>query len=115
MDGQNVLTLFLSVSFGRGGADSNPAILTNVQSLMTRTPLKSVQGILMPLPFIEKLTMLMPPSFFYRRRIAEEARSGEPELAVLAKLVPRGGTAIDIGANGGSTRMPSRISPTGSS
>ncbi len=69
----------------------------------------------MPLPFREKLMMLMPPSFFYRRRIAQEARSGEPELAVLAKLVPRGGTAIDIGANGGSTRMPSRISPTGSS
>jgi hypothetical protein len=55
----------------------------------------------MPLPFLEKLAMLMPPSFFYRRRIAEEARSGEPELAVLAKLVPRGGTAIDIGASRG--------------
>ncbi len=55
----------------------------------------------MPLPFREKLTMLMPPFFFYRRRIAEEVRSGEPELAVLAKLVPRGGTAIDIGANRG--------------
>ena len=53
----------------------------------------------MPLPFREKLTMLMPPSLFYRRRIAEETRSGEPELAVLAKLVPRGGTAIDVGAN----------------
>jgi FkbM family methyltransferase len=59
----------------------------------------SVQGMLMPLPFREKLTMLMPPSLFYRRRIAEETRSGEPELAVLAKLVPRGGTAIDVGAN----------------
>jgi FkbM family methyltransferase len=56
---------------------------------------------LMPLPFRERLTMLMPPSFFYRRRIAEEARSGEPELTVLAKLVPRGGTAVDIGANQG--------------
>jgi FkbM family methyltransferase len=55
----------------------------------------------MALPVIDKLTMLMPPSLFYRRRIAEEARSGEPELAALAKLVPRGGTAIDIGASRG--------------
>ncbi len=56
---------------------------------------------MMPLPLREKLTMLLPPSFFYRRRIAEEARSGEPELAVLAELVPRGGTAVDVGANRG--------------
>ena len=55
----------------------------------------------MPLPLREKLTMLMPPSVFYRRRIAQEARSGEPELALLAELVPRGGTAVDIGANQG--------------
>ena len=48
----------------------------------------SVQEMLMPLPFREKLTMLMPPSLFYRRRIAEETRSGEPELALLAKVVP---------------------------
>jgi FkbM family methyltransferase len=54
-----------------------------------------------PLPLREWLTMLIPPSHFYRRRIAEEARSGEPELALLAKLVPRGGTAVDIGANQG--------------
>ena len=53
----------------------------------------------MPLPFREKLTMLMPPSLFYQRRIAEETRSGEPELALLAKVVQRGGTAIDVGAN----------------
>ena len=51
----------------------------------------------MPLAVREKLTMLMPPSLFYRRRIAEETRSGEP--AVLAEMVPRGGTAIDVGAN----------------
>jgi hypothetical protein len=69
----------------------------------------------MPLPFRERLTMLMPPSFFCRRRIAEEARSGEPELTVLAKLVPRGGTAVDIGANQGSSPMPSQTSPIGSS
>ena len=55
----------------------------------------------MPLPLREKFTMLMPPSLFYGRRITEEARSGEPELAILAKLVPRGGTAIDVGANRG--------------
>jgi FkbM family methyltransferase len=55
----------------------------------------------MPLPFRERLALLMPPSLFYRRRIAEEIRSGEPELAVLARLAPRGGTAVDIGANRG--------------
>jgi len=53
----------------------------------------------MALALVEKLMMLTPPPLFYRRRIAQEARSGEPELAVLAKLVPRGGTAIDAGAN----------------
>jgi FkbM family methyltransferase len=60
-----------------------------------------IQRMPMPLPFREWLTMLLPPSYFYRRRIAEEARSGEPELAILAKLVPSGGTAVDIGANQG--------------
>jgi FkbM family methyltransferase len=55
----------------------------------------------MSLPFRERLTMLMPPSWFYRRRIGQETRSGEPELAVLAELVPSGGTAVDIGANQG--------------
>ena len=55
----------------------------------------------MSLPLHEKLTMLIPPSLFYRRRILEEARSGEPELAMLSQLVPRGGTAIDVGANKG--------------
>jgi FkbM family methyltransferase len=55
----------------------------------------------MPLPLREKFTMLMPPSLFYGRRITEEARSGEPELAILAKLLPRGGTAVDVGANRG--------------
>ena len=54
----------------------------------------------MPLPLREKLAMLMPPSIVYRRRIREEARSGEPELAILAQLVLRGGTAIDdLGKN----------------
>jgi hypothetical protein len=55
----------------------------------------------MPLPVREWLSMLLPPSYFYRRRIAEEARSGEPELAVLATLVPHGGTAVGVGANPG--------------
>src|SRR5436305_357069 len=37
----------------------------------------------MTLSLRDKLAMLMPPSLFYRRRIAQEAASGEPELAVL--------------------------------
>ena len=45
--------------------------------------------------------MLQPPSWFYGRRIAYEAATGEPELAVLGKLMRRGGTAVDIGANQG--------------
>jgi hypothetical protein len=62
---------------------------------------RSVSGLLMPLSLRERLTMLMPPSVFYRQRIAQEARTGEPELAVLAELVPRGGIAVDVGANVG--------------
>ena len=37
----------------------------------------------MTLSLPERLAMLMPPSVFYRRRIAQEARTGEPELASL--------------------------------
>jgi FkbM family methyltransferase len=55
----------------------------------------------MALPFNEKLTMLVPPSIYYRRRIANEIRTGEPELAILRELLPHGGTAIDVGANQG--------------
>ena len=55
----------------------------------------------MALPWREKLTMLLPPSWFYGRRIAYEAATGEPELAVLGRLMRRGGTAVDIGANQG--------------
>jgi FkbM family methyltransferase len=55
----------------------------------------------MPLPWAERLAMLMPPSRFYRRRIAYEAGTGEPELKILAELMPRGGTAVDVGANQG--------------
>src|SRR5208337_2010342 len=43
----------------------------------------------MSLPLTEWLAMLLPPSRFYRRRIAQEARSGEPELAFLDQLLPR--------------------------
>ena len=56
---------------------------------------------MMSLPWREKLAMLLPPPLFYRRRIAYEAATGEPELAVLDKLMRRGGTAVDIGANQG--------------
>jgi FkbM family methyltransferase len=55
----------------------------------------------MLLPLREKLTMLVPPAWFYRRRIAFERRNGEPELALLAELMPHGGTAVDVGANQG--------------
>jgi FkbM family methyltransferase len=55
----------------------------------------------MTLPFREMLDLLVPPSRFYRRRIAQEVSAGEPELALLATLVARGGTAIDVGANQG--------------
>src|ERR1043166_5588520 len=52
-------------------------------------------------PLGDMLTLLTPPSAYYRRRIAAEARAGEPELAVLDQLMRRGGTAVDVGANQG--------------
>lgn len=55
----------------------------------------------MPLALVEKLSLLLPPTIYYRRRIAREIHAGEPELAALAQLVGRGGTAIDVGANQG--------------
>src|SRR5262249_61805887 len=55
----------------------------------------------MSLPWRDRLKMLAPPSIYYRRRIAHEVRAGEPELAVLGELMPRGGTAVDVGANEG--------------
>jgi FkbM family methyltransferase len=55
----------------------------------------------MPLPWPEKLAMLMPPPVFYRRRIAYEVATGEPELALLDRLMRCGGTAVDVGANQG--------------
>jgi FkbM family methyltransferase len=53
------------------------------------------------LPLQDLRTLLTPPSRYYRRRVSEEARSGEPELALLKELIPNGGTAIDVGANQG--------------
>ncbi len=53
------------------------------------------------LPLPEMLTMLLPPSVYYRRRIAEEVDAGEPELDLLPELVRRSGTAVDVGANQG--------------
>jgi len=55
----------------------------------------------MALSLRDRLTMLLPPSLYYRRRIEEEIASGEPELALLDRLVPRGGIAVDAGANYG--------------
>jgi FkbM family methyltransferase len=50
----------------------------------------------------ERLTMaLAPSSFYYRGRIADEATWGEHELYVLDRIVARGGTAVDVGANRG--------------
>jgi FkbM family methyltransferase len=46
-------------------------------------------------------TMLMPSPLYYRGRVADEAAWGEHELCALDKFVPRGGTAIDVGANDG--------------
>jgi FkbM family methyltransferase len=46
-------------------------------------------------------TTLMPASLYYRGRIADEATWGEHELYVLDRIVARGGTAIDVGANRG--------------
>src|SRR5258705_8667895 len=41
-----------------------------------------------------------PPEAFYRKLIADEAASGEPELMLLSELLS-GGTAVDVGANQG--------------
>ena len=41
------------------------------------------------------------PDDFYRRRVSEEIAAGEPELELLATLLRRGGTAVDVGANQG--------------
>jgi FkbM family methyltransferase len=53
------------------------------------------------LPWEDLRVLLTPPSAYYRRRVARETLSGEPELALLPELMPSGGTAIDVGANQG--------------
>lgn len=53
------------------------------------------------LSFEDLRALLKPPSAYYRWRIADETRSGEPELALLPELMRRRGTAIDVGANQG--------------
>ena len=56
----------------------------------------------MSLPLKDRLTMvLVPSSYYYRRRIADEAAWGEHELYVLRKIVSPHGTGIDVGANQG--------------
>jgi FkbM family methyltransferase len=55
----------------------------------------------MALPLADRLALLVPPAWYYRRRIAYETRTGEPELAALERLIGRGGIAIDVGANQG--------------
>jgi len=47
------------------------------------------------------VTTFVPSLLYYRGRVADEATWGEHELSVLPKFVPRGGTAIDVGANDG--------------
>jgi FkbM family methyltransferase len=61
-----------------------------------------MEGVLMSLLLKERLTMmLMPSTFYYRRRIADEAAWGEHELDLLSEIVAPGGIAIDVGANQG--------------
>lgn len=56
----------------------------------------------MPLPLRDRLTMLlMPTRRYYERRVADEAEWGEHELTILHEIGPRGGTAVDVGANQG--------------
>ena len=56
----------------------------------------------MSLPLKDRLTMAMvPSSYYYRRRITDEAAWGEHELYVLDQIVSPGGTAVDVGANQG--------------
>lgn len=55
----------------------------------------------MTIPFRDKISMLLPPPLYFERRVAEEIRAGEPELAALQDWLPRKGTAVDGGANYG--------------
>lgn len=55
----------------------------------------------MAIPFRDRISMWLPPSLYYERRVAEEIGAGEPELAALRDWLPRKGTAVDGGANYG--------------
>lgn len=56
----------------------------------------------MPLPWKDRLTMMLAPApLYYRHRIADEAAWGEHELNILGDIMRPGGTAIDVGANQG--------------
>jgi FkbM family methyltransferase len=87
----------VGVSQSSGRAE---CVLTSVKQIPPRRTARD-RILVMSLPWREKFSLLLPPSRFYRRRIAEEARTGEPELGVLSGLVSPGGTAIDVGANQG--------------
>jgi FkbM family methyltransferase len=55
-----------------------------------------------PFTWTDRLRLtFLPASLYYRRRIADEATWGEHELGVLDRIVRRGGTAVDVGANQG--------------
>jgi len=49
----------------------------------------------------DQLKQLVPGCLYYPHKIAQLARNGEPELRILRDIVPRGRTAIDVGANRG--------------
>ena len=55
----------------------------------------------MALSLEDRLKMLLPGALYYPRKVAKEMAKREPELGLLASLVPRGGTAIDVGCNRG--------------
>jgi FkbM family methyltransferase len=55
----------------------------------------------MGLSFDDRLKLFVPAWLYYPHKIAKCTRLGEPELRILADLVPRGCTALDIGANRG--------------
>ena len=56
----------------------------------------------MSLSLKDRLTMAMlPSSYYYGQRIADEAAWGEHELYVLNQIISPGGTAVDVGANQG--------------
>lgn len=53
------------------------------------------------LPAEDRAKGWLPAWLYYPYKAAKEARRGEPELAFLRDIVPRGRTAIDVGANRG--------------